>query len=906
MSGWRSDDATPPPVDPERPRRPRRADHRYDEQFPGPEPDPQDPYVEDPYAAQREAEYVAQHEDQRHGQDEGPPEAWWNLPPEESARANHSYAHDQPYDQLYDESRNQEYDDRPGQEPYQAQAQPSAPAEPTRPMRQDSPRRSRRQAVAPDEPTVRAWPIAPDEPTVRARPNRPEQARYSDERTPAPSAPGSGQGGQGRQGDYGGYGSGPHDEGRPYDQTRDREPGPDEPYFHPLDPETPHPKPSSRRGWRAPPPETPASSPYDLSGLDPAELTGSLSLLGLEGPAVQTDFTQPIEPIRAPIARAPRRPQAPVPPRRPRGPQRGYPEPELQPEVEAPLEPEQVESAEEKRTSSLLGSSALMAAGTAVSRVLGFVRASVLLAAVQPGGGGVSTSDAFSVANVMPNALYILLAGGVLNAVLVPQIAKAARQKDGGEDYINRLLTAALGMLAGLTVVVILAAPLLVKVYDSPKWDPDLVALATAFSLWCLPQVFFYGLYTLIGQVLNARGRFGAYMWAPVVNNVVSIVGLVIFVTMYHRGTQPVDTWDSTKIMLLAGSQTLGVAAQALILIPVLSRAGIRFRPKFGLRGVGLSSASRVAGWTFAAVIVQQVAFIVISKVTTTATQLLRDRPDAKIQTGKTIYDNAQLLFVLPHSLIAVSLVTALFTRMANAASQNRIRDVRADLSLGLRLTGLATVVSTAAVLALGPEITASMFPGSNRGTTNGVAYVVMAMALGMVPYSAQYLFARVFYAFEDAKTPFFIQIASSGTWATGNLISLLILKDKAPEFIVVGVGLSMAASNFVGAFLSYSILRRRFGDLDGHQVVRAYLEMFVVAAIGGVVAWLLAQSVQAFFHNTWLACILATVIGGLALLAIYVAGLRQLGVSEVEDVLGPLLRRLPSSPPQTARHSTR
>jgi hypothetical protein len=462
---------------------------------------------------------------------------------------------------------------------------------------------------------------------VRARPYRPEQARYSDEHsgeheTPPPPS-GFGQGGRGGQsgaqgggqGGRGGYGSGPANEGRPYDQTRDREPGADEPYFHPLDPETPLPKPSTRRGWRAPPPATPASRPYDLSGLDPAELTGSLSLLGLEGPVVQSDFTQPIEPIRAPIARAPRRPQPPVPPRRPRGPNRGYPEPELQPEVEpgleVPLEHGRVETEEEKRTSSLLGSSALMAAGTAVSRVLGFVRAAVLVAAVAPGGNG--AADAFSVANVMPNALYILLAGGVLNAVLVPQIAKAAKQKDGGEDYINRLLTAALGILAVITVVVIFAAPLLIKVYGSQSWKPPLVELATAFSLWCLPQVFFYGLYTLVGQVLNARGRFGAYMWAPVINNVVSIIGLVAFVILYGKGTQPVDSWDSTKIMLLAGSQTIGVAAQAIILIPVLGRAGIRFRPKFGLRGVGLSSASRVAGWTFAAVIVQQIAFVVIS-----------------------------------------------------------------------------------------------------------------------------------------------------------------------------------------------------------------------------------------------------------------------------------------------------
>ncbi len=543
-----------------------------------------------------------------------------------------------------------------------------------------------------------------------------------------------------------------------------------------------------------------------------------------------------------------------------------------------------------------------MAAGTAVSRVLGFVRAAVLVAAVAPSVNG--AADAFSVANIMPNALYILLAGGVLNAVLVPQIAKAARQPDGGEDYINRLLTAALALLAVVTVAVTAAAPILVNVYGSTSWSPELVTLATAFSLWCMPQVFFYGLYTLLGQVLNARGSFGAFMWAPVVNNVVSIVGLGVFMALYGTGTQQIDTWDSSKIMILAASQTLGVAAQAVILIPLLKRNGIRFRPKFGLRGVGLGSASRVAGWTFAAVVVQQLAFVVISQVTTTAAELLKDRPEAVVNTGKVIYDNAQLLFMLPHSLVAVSLVTALFTRMSNAASENRIRDVRADLSLGLRLTGLATVVSTAAILALGPEITASMFPGNDRPTTTGIAYVVMAMALGLIPFSAQYLFQRVFYAFEDAKTPFFIQIASSSTWAGGNLVSLFVLREGAPEFIVVGVGLSMAAANLVGAGLSYLILRRRFGDFDSRQVARTHIEMIVVAAIGGALAWLLAQTVHTVLGDGWITYVIATVVGGLSLLVIYVAGLRQLGVAEIEDVLGPVLRKLPSSPEKLARHA--
>ncbi|GAB6899993.1 murein biosynthesis integral membrane protein MurJ [Kineosporia succinea] len=967
MSGWSSDDATPVPGDdPDRPLRPRRADgQQAPEQYTHDQYAPADPHPHDggypkqdetqyvdPYAAQREAEYVAQHETRPRRaraarQSPGAPaapqppapqqpaDAWWNQPPAEQPRRRRrprpqpsQYAQEIVQDPGYAQAPH-DADQAPhdsAQAPHDAA---QAPAEPTRPMVREG-RRARQQQ--PEPPAV-----APSDPTVRVRPYRPEQARHQE--GPLQGTGRNGQGGYEYLATDDGYGDRQYDE--PYDQSQDDyaqggghggssgassglggQPGDDydddqfddgeydedydpdtggQPYFHPLDPETPVPQ--NRRGWRSSPTPTP-DSPYDLSGIDQSELTGSLSLLGLEGPAGASDITRPIEPIRAPIARAPRRPLPPVaPPARPYD-DRGYAEPEYD-EVEEYPEYDEPETAKEKAASSrasLLGSSALMAAGTMASRLLGFVRASVLVAAVTAGS---DAAEAFSVANIMPNALYILLAGGVLNAVLVPQIARAAKQKDGGEDYINRLLTAALALLAVVTVAVIVASPLLIKVYGSNDWPPDLVTLASAFSLYCLPQVFFYGLYTLLGQVLNARGHFGAFMWSPVANNVVSIIGLVAFIAVFGGGSQPVGEWSAGMIMLLAGSQTLGVAAQAIVLIPILKRAGIRFRPKFGLRGVGLASASRVAGWTFAAVVVQQVAFVVISKVTTTAQNLTNDRPEALIKTGKSVYDNALLLFMLPHSLVAVSLVTALFTSMSNAAAENRIRDVRADLSLGLRLTGLATAVSTAAILALGPDIARSMFPSARSVETNGIAYVVMAMSLGLIPYSAQYLFQRVFYAFEDAKTPFFIQVATSGTWAVGNMISLFVLRDTRPEYIVIGVGVSMAASNFVSAFLAYTILRRRFGDLDGHQVMRTHVELILVAAVGGVVAWLLGQCIHIFLGDAWAINIIATVVGGLVLIAIYIAGLRQLGVKEIEDVAGPLLRRLPSSPATVARHST-
>lgn len=189
-----------------------------------------------------------------------------------------------------------------------------------------------------------------------------------------------------------------------------------------------------------------------------------------------------------------------------------------------------------------------------------------------------ASANVFATANTLPNTFLALIGGGVLNAVLVPQIAQASRRGERGREYVDRLLTIAVAVLASATVVLTALATPLFLVYWSHGPSADVVHLGTAFALWCLPQVFFYGLYTLLGQVLNARGSFGPYMWAPVVNNVVSIVGILAFVGYAGAGARPVTWWGADTATLLAGTTTLGVVAQALVLIPVLRRSGFRWR----------------------------------------------------------------------------------------------------------------------------------------------------------------------------------------------------------------------------------------------------------------------------------------------------------------------------------------
>jgi putative peptidoglycan lipid II flippase len=540
----------------------------------------------------------------------------------------------------------------------------------------------------------------------------------------------------------------------------------------------------------------------------------------------------------------------------------------------------------------LMRSSAVMASGTLVSRVLGFVRAIMLTSLL--GVNAALAQDTFTTANTVPNQIYNLIAGGLLNAVLVPQVIRATKHSDGGQEFLDRLLTLSIGGLLVVTAVVTVAAPLVPVVLGpatGPPWSQQTAALAVAFALWCLPQVFFYGLYTVLGQVLNARGHYGAYMWAPAVNNVVAIAGLAVML-LWIGPYRPAGhaspnahlpgTWTSGQIALLAGSATLGVALQALVLLVPLRRMGFRYRPRFGWRGVGLGTAGRVAGWTFASALVGQLGYIVTVKAVNSA--------GTQGGPGQGAYSNAFLLFMLPHSLITVSLVTALFTRMSQAAADKDLRALRSDLSLGLRLTAVATVLSTAGILALAPDLTRTLFVGSDIDATRAMAYATMAMIAGLVPFSAQYLFQRAFYSLEDARTPFLVQLPVVAVIALTSYLASVLL---SPQHVVIGVALGMAAGYTVGATGSAVLLRRRIGHLDGTRVVRSYVRLVCAAVPAALAAWAVSGASHRVLGDSWSAGAVSLLLGGSLLVVVFVAACRLLRVTELGEVAAPVLARL-------------
>ncbi|WP_084349161.1 murein biosynthesis integral membrane protein MurJ [Janibacter limosus] len=551
----------------------------------------------------------------------------------------------------------------------------------------------------------------------------------------------------------------------------------------------------------------------------------------------------------------------------------------------APAGSDDVEPAPGRQAPSIVRSSAVMAAGSLASRVLGLVRNTLTIAVV---GLNLVPADAWNAANTLPNIFHLLIAGGVLNAVIVPQITKAMRHEDGGTVYINRLLTLAVTALAAVTLVLTLAAPLLVQVVVSSSWDGPSRGLATAFAVICLPQVFFYGVYTLFGQVLTAHNRFGMFMWAPALANVVAIAGLGWFLLTDAPLRSPVSDWTPMMIAVLAGSATLSIALQALVLIPSLRATGLRFRPVWGVRGSGLGSASRMAMWAFAAVAFGQLGYFVNSRVLTSATyEAQRIGVEGA---GLTAYANAYLLFMLPHGLVTVSLVTALFTRLSHAAHDGDTRAVAGDLRRGMTMPAVVLIPATAISVLLAPFVLAAILPGTPRAATDASVGVLVTMMLGLVPYGWFFLVQRAYYAYEDGRTPFVLQVLVTLVAVTFTLIG----STRAPQDVATWVGIGQSLSNLTAAVLGLWLLQRRLGTLRLGRVVRQNTRLLLATLLATGLGWLVLDGLgRVVDTQTWFGAVIVTAFVALVVLAASLAIAARMRVREVTEMLAPLTRRL-------------
>lgn len=537
--------------------------------------------------------------------------------------------------------------------------------------------------------------------------------------------------------------------------------------------------------------------------------------------------------------------------------------------------------------SSLGRASAILGAGTLISRITGLVRTIVLVAAIGSFG---RPADAFAVANQLPNNVFTIIQTGILTAVIIPQIVKSAAHKDGGRAYISKLFTLGTVVFLGATVVAMLVAPWLVLLY-ADKFTPDQLAMGTAFAYWCLPQIFFYGLYALIGETLNAKRVFGPYTWTPVANNVISIIGFLVFMALFGGNRNEVSSWDPSMIAVLGGTATLGIAVQAGLLLFAWRRTGLRLRPDFRWKGVGLGQIGSLAGWTFLMVIAGQIAGLIQTRVVTAASG---QYPSTALMMA------AWLVFMLPYSIFAISIGTPYFTQIAEHAAAGRRDEVRNDVARCMRFVSLF-VIGSGVALAVASVPATRIFTESAAQAVQA-APVLVCYLVGLVPLSLLFIVQRTFYAFGDTRTPFLFTLVQVALIIGFSLVAAAV----APlAQLAAAIALGQSIAGLVQTVIAIWILRNRLGGLELPQTLVSLLRFAIAAVPAGFAGWGMflllgagdgwtAGQTGSTFVDKLLGAV-GTGVVGLVAMVVYIAVLFVLRAPELASARGLVARVLPT-----------
>ena len=529
---------------------------------------------------------------------------------------------------------------------------------------------------------------------------------------------------------------------------------------------------------------------------------------------------------------------------------------------------------------SVVRSSGVMALGTIASRGTGFLRTLVLAYALGVG----AVSIAYNNANTLPNTVYDLMLGGILTSIVVPLLVNAARRDaDGGEGYDQRMFTLATTALFVLTVVATLAASLLVELYAHSITGQER-HLMVIFAYFFIPQIFFYGISSLAGGVLNARGHFAAPMWTPVINNIVVIAVLLLFIATGGIGASPASM-SAAQVQLLGFGTTLGIVAQTAALIPFLRKVGFRWRPRFDFRRAEVAEIRRMAGPLFGYILTTQVAFLVVQNVANAAsTHATYD--------GFPAYSYAWQLFQMPYAIVGISVITALLPRMSAHASEKNYPLLRSDFSSGVRLSSVIVVPAALILAVLGPPFAEALFGYGSTSVAQAhyIGVVFGIFSLGLVPYMMFQLMLRVFYAMHDSRTPMYIGVAVMATNIAASLLALAVLPSG---HVVEGLAAAFGLANLVGTVVSWRILSRRLHGLAGRQIAASLINMHLAAIPGLIFALATSFMVGVILPPGPAFGIVTVILGASGALLLYLLFARALKITELTELLSGLRTRL-------------
>ncbi|MDY7089185.1 MAG: murein biosynthesis integral membrane protein MurJ [Actinomycetota bacterium] len=542
------------------------------------------------------------------------------------------------------------------------------------------------------------------------------------------------------------------------------------------------------------------------------------------------------------------------------------------------LPPENVPSGDGGTTSN----SAIMAIGSLVSRIIGFVRNALIGMTL-----GYGIGDAYTSAQFLPGQIYELLLGGILSSVLIPLLVRRRKaDPDGGLDFTRKLLTFAIVSLGVATVLVVIAAPAITAIQSDDKTSPAYRELVTHFAYLILPIIFFTGLSALIGAVLNVRGHFAAPMWAPILNNLVVIAVCGVFIVTFGPtdGFRPEDMTNG-RILLIGLGTLLGMVVQAIGLLPALRKVGFTWKWRWGPRSLGLREIGGLAGWMLLYVGANQIAIFVVVRILNGVA--------GKDSASVLAFNNVFLLTMMAHGIIGVSVMTALLPKMSAAAAEGRFAEVSADLNRGIKLTVAALAPIAVVYGVLGAPIAVTLFEGGafshDAALDTGAVLVVAAFAV--IPLSVSYLCTYAFYSLQGNKTAALINLPVVGVRIAGYFVLAGVL---GASLSAVGMTAANAFSYLVSALISLAVLRRKIGRLNLGGVAVSLIKVFIAAAIAAALGFLVVHFLPGAGAPSGRGeAILQLLAGGAVILVAYLAAALVLRVSEVTQVIGMVRRKI-------------
>ncbi len=513
--------------------------------------------------------------------------------------------------------------------------------------------------------------------------------------------------------------------------------------------------------------------------------------------------------------------------------------------------------------------SSIMALGTIASRVTGLIR-NLMLAALL---GTAILGDTYNVANTMPNILYNLLIGGALTAVFVPQIVRSLRDSDQGSAFISRLFSVTVTFLFALTVIGILLSPQLVNIYAPEYAGSKEFDITVTLMRYCLPQIFFLGLFALLGQIANAKDRFGPMMWAPVINNLLAIA--LFYFLLVSRGDLSVANISSQDLLWLGLGTTAGYLAQALILFPVVIKSGVKLSLRFDWANSQIIKSFKLASWSFAYAMISQLSYLVTINIATSAA-VKSAAEGISTGVGYTPYANAYLILILPHSIITVSIVTALLPKLSNLVIDKKYQAISDSMSLTMRLMGIFIIPAAVLFLFFGDVIAKVLYFGIPTDDANYLGLTLSAFALGLIPVSINLVLLRGLNAFENLKSQVVGNLIMNIISVVLSLVAAFYLE---PKWVTVGLAAIFTVHYFIGAGISFMLIKKHGVQIPVLSLAAFYLKLIFIFVLSAMPIWL-ARELDLGGNLIYLLLVLSTSA------IIYLLVLKALKITEVTTLI--------------------